>query len=135
MLGLQRKVLMSIPLAIAPPSAGLTQPSRLSNLPSTTFTGVETIPSVGEEPSPDMQFVPGSRPRLPACLPLPLLTRTLWIPQNRSTTQIMTLCLSPRGKLSPLTSCLTWVTSLVTQGPCPGCPRTNNTSTTKPWVP
>lgn len=133
--GFQKKVLMSTRLVIAPPSAGLTQPSRPSSPLSTTSTGVETTPSVGEAPSPGMQSAPGSRHRLLACLPHPPPILILWIPQSHSTTPITTRSPSPRGKWSPLTSCSIWVTSLATQGPCPGCPRTSNTSTTKPWLP
>lgn len=94
----QRKVLMSTRLATAPQSGGLTQPSQLSSRLSTTSTGVETIPSAGEEPYPGMLSVPGSHLHLLACLPHPPLTLILWTPQNPSTTPTTTLSLSPQGK-------------------------------------
>ena len=126
---------MSTHLVTAPPSAGLTQPSRPSSPLSITSTGVETTPSVEEEPSRGMQPVPGSHRHLLACLLHLHPILTLWIPLSHSTTPITTLSPSLRGKSSQLTSCSIWVMSLATQGPCPGCPRTSNISTTKPWLP
>uniref|UniRef100_A0A8C5AJT2 Shisa family member 7a n=1 Tax=Gadus morhua TaxID=8049 RepID=A0A8C5AJT2_GADMO len=128
-----KKVWMSTPLVTAPPSADLILHSPPCSPPSTTSTGAGTTPSVAGEPSRGTPPAPGSPP--PACLPRPPPTRTPSTRRSPSTTPTTTPSPSPRGRSSPRTSCSTWATCPGTQAPCRASPRTNSTSTTKPWPP
>ena len=80
-----------------------------------TLSGRGTLPRHATRPW--IPPPPSGMPASPTPKPYP------WIPRNHTTSTPTTILCPNQEKLSPVISCSTWVTSLVTQGLCPGCPR------------